>query len=140
MSKWASCSVVTAVMDALKQKVHWNRFCPLSLSFDSCFFLFFFPYRQYTHTSLTSWQCTVKRWVGRTMKRPCHTWTSSSSKYIAPDVFTSPNCFDYAGKSSVMRELPHGLWDMQELFFFFFLPEWSTPPTGRITAVRQQNI
>lgn len=70
------------------------------------------------------------------MRRPCHTWISSSSKYIAPDVFTSPDCFDYAGKSSVMRELPQ----MACGTCRSFLPERSTPPTGRITAVRQQNM
>lgn len=33
------------------------------------------------HTSPTSSQCTVKRWAGRTTKRPCHTWIVLSSKW-----------------------------------------------------------
>lgn len=40
-------------------------------------------HRQYTRTNLTSWHCIVKRWEGRTMRRPCHTWTALSSKYGA---------------------------------------------------------
>lgn len=44
-------------------------------------------YRQFSHISLTSWQCTVKRSVGRITRRPCHTWIVSSSKYCVHDYF-----------------------------------------------------
>lgn len=38
-------------------------------------------HRRCTRTNLTSWRCIVKRWEGRTTRRPCHMWTALSSKY-----------------------------------------------------------
>lgn len=44
--------------------------------------LFLSLFRPFSHTSLTSWRCTVKRWAARTTRHPCPTWAALSSKCV----------------------------------------------------------
>lgn len=70
----------------------WMLWCSSGSVFSLYLFLSLFLYRQYTHTDLTSWHYTVKRWEGRTMRHPCHTWIVLSSKYRARDLLNSFYC------------------------------------------------